>query len=315
MPVYFNNSAKPVKVSDTAPSNPKAGDLWYNSAVGKILVYYDGFWVLAPGGGGTSSGANGGRDLLTSNRTYYVRTDGDNDNDGLANTSDGAWATLQHAWDWAAANLDIGAYTVTIQVGTGTFAGLNAQSKPNGSMVLVGNTTTPSNVVITPNAGSCLNFFNQPNSVSLGGFRCALGTATGVVASNSVVSITGRMEFTGSGGNARPLMAIYGGQLYIWYGTPVSFDGTFSRGVTAYYQAYCEFYPAITLVAGTSFSNAFAFAAMNSSIEADHAGITGTATGKRYDVTTNSVIETFAGGANHLPGATSGTTATGGQYV
>ena len=32
-------------VSDTPPSSPTEGDLWYNSTDGSTYVYYDSFWV------------------------------------------------------------------------------------------------------------------------------------------------------------------------------------------------------------------------------------------------------------------------------
>lgn len=34
-----------VKESDTAPSSPNTGDLWFNTATGKLFIYYDGYWV------------------------------------------------------------------------------------------------------------------------------------------------------------------------------------------------------------------------------------------------------------------------------
>lgn len=34
-----------ITVSDTAPSSPSEGDLWYNSTDGSTYVYYDSFWV------------------------------------------------------------------------------------------------------------------------------------------------------------------------------------------------------------------------------------------------------------------------------
>ena len=32
-------------VSDSPPSSPVAGDLWYESDTGRMFVYYDSFWV------------------------------------------------------------------------------------------------------------------------------------------------------------------------------------------------------------------------------------------------------------------------------
>jgi hypothetical protein len=41
----------------------------------------------------------------------------------------------------------------------------------------------------------------------------------------------------------------------------------------------------------------------------------GSSTGKRYDASTNGVVQTFGSGVTYLPGNASGTTATGGQYA
>ena len=60
--------------------------------------------------------------MLTADRTYYVRTDGSNSNTGLANTSGGAFLTVQKAVDAVESRLDIAGLTVTIQIGDGTYA-------------------------------------------------------------------------------------------------------------------------------------------------------------------------------------------------
>jgi microcystin-dependent protein len=44
-----------VVVSDTAPSSPGVGDIWYESDTGKMFVYYDSFWVEASGTGSIGS--------------------------------------------------------------------------------------------------------------------------------------------------------------------------------------------------------------------------------------------------------------------
>lgn len=119
------------------------------------------------------SGAPGiiGREVLTAARTYYVRTDGSDSNNGLSNTSGGAFLTIQKAVD-VVCTLDCGIYAVTIQVGDGTFNGAVALKKPLGSgeFQLLGNTTTPSNCVVNNSSGDTIS--NTSGAVwTVGGFK------------------------------------------------------------------------------------------------------------------------------------------------
>src|SRR5690349_5525320 len=61
-----------------------------------------------------------GRTLLDANTNYYVSTTGSDSNDGL--TVGTAWATLTHAMQYISANIDIAGFTITINVGAGSFA-------------------------------------------------------------------------------------------------------------------------------------------------------------------------------------------------
>ena len=95
------------------------------------------------------------REMLTANRTYYVRTDGSDSNDGLANTSGGAFLTIQKAIDIVG-----GAGRVDLQrddLGAdGTYTGTNAIKRFVGAGRCTiegdGNTT-----IVNPTAASCFS--------------------------------------------------------------------------------------------------------------------------------------------------------------
>jgi hypothetical protein len=90
-----------------------------------------------------------GREVLTANRTYYVRTDGNDSNTGLGNTSGTAFLTIQKAVD-VASTLDLSVYDVTIQLGTGTWT--ESVTMKNavgaGTIIIQGDLITPSNAVV-----------------------------------------------------------------------------------------------------------------------------------------------------------------------
>jgi hypothetical protein len=96
--------------------------------------------------------------VLSANRTYYVRTDGSDANNGLANTAGGAFLTVQKAIDTVAA-IDLSSYAVTIQMADGTYSGpviLKAYVGA-GPVTIQGNTGTPSNVVLNSTSGHLLD--------------------------------------------------------------------------------------------------------------------------------------------------------------
>lgn len=100
-----------------------------------------------------------GREILTANRTYYIRADGSDSNDGLADTSGGAFLTKQYAYDLMCATLDKSGYDVYFQIADSTaYTDGVLMDQPwtgGGAVIWQGNSGTPANVRINVTAGDC----------------------------------------------------------------------------------------------------------------------------------------------------------------
>lgn len=281
---------------------PGSGD----AAAGKFLAA-DGTWKV---------GGGGGRELLTSARTYYVRTDGSDSNDGLANTSGGAFLTVQRAVDVVLGTLDFYGFNVTIQVADGTYTGTITANSPQvgaGTLEIRGNLTTPGNVVFNPASGQ---------AVGANGFGCRL-RVRGV-----------RIQ---SSGSATLLQATFGG--YVEAGT-VEIGASSSQAIYADSQGAIRFienwsvvgnspslfliqgggvvvnlFRTVTLVGSIAFASSFCTVNSTGVLLIYGCTFTGSATGVRFYVIANGVIDTGGGGASYLPGDVAGSELTGGRYV
>lgn len=132
------------------------------------------------------------REVLTANRTYYVRTDGSDSNNGLTGTSGGAFLTIQKARD-TIRQIDCNSKEVTIKIGTGTynisfpgveFSGFVGLSK----LIIEGDTTTPSNVVIQ--GSGTTNFVNSGLIIAKGDLTAEVKgiTLTNTVAGGQLIN-------------------------------------------------------------------------------------------------------------------------------
>jgi len=169
---------------------------------GTLTGFTSGSSLLKGDGSGGFASATAGieyRDRLTADRTYYVLTTGSNSNNGLANTAGGAWLTLQYAVDYVLDRLDLNGYNCTIQVGSGTYTtGVTILGKrPVGGLLkLKGDTTTPSNVVISVTGGQCIDL-RRGTGMYIEGFKLSTTTSGNClhISSQSYLGITGNMEF------------------------------------------------------------------------------------------------------------------------
>jgi len=250
------------------------------------------------------------REILTADRTYYVRTDGNDNNTGLSNSPGGAFKTIQKAID-TIATLDIGSHDVTIQVGDGTYTDVITVTGPwrgSGSVTVVGNTTTPANVVLaTPVAAVTVRSGGRLN---ISGFTFTTGGHGLYVETNGVLSLTGPMVF----GTCMfdHVSASYGGIVLITSNYTITggcrWHWNASEGGNIVVQGRT-----ITLM-GTPTFNVFARADLLGSILCNSNTFSGSANGTRFSATMNGSIQTFGAGDTYLPGNASGVTATGGQY-
>ena len=250
------------------------------------------------------------REKLTANRTYYVRSDGSDSNTGLANTSGGAFLTIQKAVD-VAVSLDLSLYLINIQcdAATRTSSIVLKSYIGIGPISIIGDAVTPSNCVISTTSASCFTgtdvgrwtvqgFKIQTTTSGEGFFIIGKSDLTlknidyGVMASGGShhaiyngARVNRTAGFTISGGGYNHIAAVNG------YFTSAGMAGVIT-GTPAFSNAYVN----ISRGSGATITDTY----------------TGTATGKLYDVSLNSWL--LSGGTT-MPGNSAGSTATGGQYA
>lgn len=256
-----------------------------------------------------------GRIKLTANTTFYVATTG-NDSTGTGLVVGSPWLTVQHAINVLLANYDLAGFTATISVADGTYTSPVAISAPftgAGSVNIVGNTGTPSNVLFSTTSASAVTVSNGA-VIGLSGVKLQTTTSgSGVFALNGgKILCNGPLVFGAC--SAAHIFAdvlstitisanytINGAAPIHWWSEDSSV--IFARALT------------VTLAGTPAFSSQFALARTVSAIHCDGNTFSGSATGTRYEADANGVIQTAAAGATYLPGSTSGATATGGQYI
>jgi hypothetical protein len=262
----------------------------------------------------TLAGGGALRDVLSANRTYYVRTDGSDSNTGLANTAGGAFLTIQKALN-VAASLDISIYDVTIEVADGTYTAGGVVSAPwvgSGNVYLSGNVASPQNCIISTTSANCLRVTGGGRLQVRGfefrtttGGNCLVADIGGSIQTNGVVHFGACAVWhinADTGGYIR-LNANY----TISGGASIHAIGS-STGVLEYYSI------TITLTGTPNFSAAFGYVNALGVYKPVGCTFSGSATGTRYIAVDNGVILTSGGGATYLPGNAGGATASGGQY-
>ncbi len=254
------------------------------------------------------------REVLTANRTYYVRTDGSNSNNGLANTSGGAFLTIQKAIDTACA-LDLSVYAVTINVADGTYSGFVLKNYIGvGPISIVGNTTTPANVDLS-GASTNVNGTQWGCTYSLSGVKIANSAGNGMRLTGPGTLNINNMEFGAcSGAHIRA-----DNSCFVTCTTgALTISGNAAYGYLSGYLSVINLDSStVTYTANVAYSQAHCYAQMEGLINVPAVTWTlggNTVTGKRYNAYANATINTSGGGATFIPGDVAGTTTGDGAY-
>jgi len=255
--------------------------------------------------GRVSFPSGGAREAVTANRTYYVRTDGSDSNDGLSNTSGGAFLTIQKAVD-AVAGLDIAGFNVTIQIADGTYTG--AVTLKNvvgfsaaGNLVIQGNNTNPANVLV--NVSSAYAFLADGISTiwDIKDLKVQNSGGYGMSARSGARVRFGNINFGACTGAAHIQTSGPGSTVTALSNYAVSGGGTAHFEVTYGAQFVSPTFT-VTITNTPSFSLAWAFLSVLGSAQVHGMTFSGSATGSRYSINNGSVLFTNGAGTSYLPG-------------
>ncbi len=276
------------------------------------------------------------RPLANANLKYYVdNVHGSDSNDGL--TSGTAFATMYKAWNTICA-FDFNGFTGTIQLlnsatpydpiynypGSPTSLGAPyTQAVPfGGTLVIQGDSSNYDNVKwgCGGGVGEALTLYTSALPVitvqwlTLTDEDSAFGYGLLVYVFGFInLQLYCKYKFSNTNSALYSLGVTSGDGAQVYVGSPTitgscgNFAYTFSLGaltITGY----------VTSVGTPAWSSSFIYVDAMSYAFVHLQGIVGTATGPRYFVDHNSVIDTGTGNVNYLPGSSAGTTSNGGQY-
>lgn len=197
-----------VTVSDSAPASPESGDLWFDSVLGVMFIYYDYAWVEVGGGGVI----NFVLDTITAKGDLIVGT-ADGAADNLAVGANGTYlkanSSTATGLEWASVPSVDAASIIAAAGGDGT----NGQAlTTNGAGTLDFTTivgTTEASIITAVGAdGAAGSVLKTNGSGDLSFGDVALGTNTSGIYVADLVSGTGVTITNGSSESASPTIAI-----------------------------------------------------------------------------------------------------------
>lgn len=249
--------------------------------------------------------------FLKQDLNIYVRPDGNDNNTGLQNTAAGAFRQIQAALN-AVSRYTLLGYVAYIRVADGTYDPFIATNTGGADIRIVGNVSTPGNVIINGGTGTAIGAVRSTIYVQgvrinapAAGSMCILAfDRSNISFSNVIFGPAGLSHIYTSGSSVARATGPYqisgSAQNHALAGTTsvVGLTGVVATITTAVsFTSFVEANNGTILAAGTGFPGA------------------GMVTGSRYLAQVVGVIYTAGGGANFFAGSTPGQVVTGGVYI
>jgi hypothetical protein len=230
-----------VTTSDTAPTNPNNGDMWFDSSVGKTFIWYDDGtstqWVqMSPNTQSGPAGADGSSVAVYANFAAFVNgnTEGDF---AFAQDTKALYVWDGTEWDMISSGInespifstEPAAFYTLDELGSDTTVTI-AASDPEGFPIEYSHATNPSNqtqATIT-NIGGTFTFTPSTNTTDAGSFTCRFRASDGT----HVSSRTSTFELTFYNGYAAEYLTLTGGNL-----TSVTYSGSGTDNLDAIIDA------------------------------------------------------------------------------
>lgn len=260
------------------------------------------------------------RKKLTADTTWYVRPDGNDLNTGNADTSGSAFLTPNRAVDVILKTIDCAGYIPTIKIADGTYTGGILVTGPalnchNYGLFIIGNITTPSNVIISTSGLDAIAVTNGAH-IRVGGMK--VQTATSGNGLNAYFGSLIENTFTGTmvyGACANSQIAAG-----LFANIFLTSDYTINGSATSHWHSGAEGGNIVTgtitiTITGTPAFSAYFCGVNKGSVTCGSTTFSGSATGKRFVCHYNGTIDASGQTRNFLPGNIAGTQDNGGVYI
>lgn len=267
---------------------------------------------------------------LTAGKDWYVDASIGNDItfDGTApavSGSHGPFQTIQRAIT-ETAKYNMNGFNHSIHVANGNYAPITlGPTNGSGTIIIAGNDATPNSCQINATAANTCAILQSGGNYNIDGFRLSAtgaGTSDGLSVGFNGACVIGSVRFGPCtryhmSSNRAATLTVTNGGTGVTIETAANAQAHMACTLLSTIIRDSSAQPALTILGAMTFSDAFILAQDIGLCQVVYSLITGAAnvTGAKYDIKSNSVVDSVGGGISYYPGTIAGSASSGGQYI